>query len=153
MLKILQFGNLRRVGFVLNGGIAGGKRVINSGGKVLGLNGKTLIFTTPAGTVTFSDTGGTGLSMADIIAEIVGTGGLSGLKPGFSDGYLNVIETTPTNGVVLAGTGTANAAFGFGKSTVTGLVYDPPGGSAPRMVGGIQVRAQLDGYYVLVEPA
>jgi len=151
MIKILQFGDLRRFDFVVNGGIAGGKKVTNANGKVLGLHGKTLIFTTPGGTATFSDAGGTGLSPADIIAEIVGSGGLSGLQPSFIDGYLNVIEATPSAGVVLAGTGTANASFGFGKAAVTGLVYNPYDGAAPRVLMGPNARAQMDGYYTVVE--
>ena len=153
MIKILTFGDLRRVDFVLNGGISGGKKVISAGGKVVRLHGKTLIFTTPAGTVTFSDPGGAGLSMAEIIAAIVGAAGLGGLNPSFIDGYLNIREATPSAGVVLAGTGTANAAFGFGKSTVTGTVYNPYDGAAPRLLMGPFARAQMDGYYAVVEPA
>jgi len=152
MLKILQFSALQEAEHVINGGIIGGRELVVIEGKVYGLDGKTLIFTTPAGTVTFSDKVGAGHTLAEVIAEIKAVH--AGLQPKFVKKSLWVIETTPTNGVVITGAGTANPVFGFGAVTVTGTVYDVPGGTPPRLISdNFHGKATVDGYYILVEPA
>lgn len=76
------------------------------------VEGLTLIFTTPAATVTFS----ADLDFKEILAEIEGTAGMEGkghlLKTDPNGGMVLTFwdDTTP---VVMSHTGTANAYFGF----------------------------------------
>jgi len=152
MLKILQFDTLQAVEHGINGGVIGGAIVVGPDGKILGLDGKTLIFTTPAGTVTFSDKSGQGHTPAEVIAEIKAVHAT--LQPKFIKRQLWIIETTPTSGIVITGAGTANPIFGFGNVTVTGIVYNPPDGAAPRVISdNAHGKATADGYYIIVEPA
>jgi hypothetical protein len=146
MLKILRFGDTDSAENALNGGISGGKPV---SGKVMGLHGKTLVFNTPAGTVTFSDSSGEGLSVKDISDQVVAV--QATLLVQFYNGYMRIREITPSGGVNLDATGTANSAFGFSSTGDTvGTVYGPPDGTAPRLID-FEGSSRMDGFVAVVE--
>jgi len=159
MRKTLHAGSLRELEHALNGGIIGGKQVVDGYGLVHGLHGKTLIFTTPLGTTTFDDPTGAGLTYQQIDDQIKATGDpgpfpLAGLLAKVVDRSLWIVELVPTNGIVMTGAGTANPIFGFGSATVTGVVYAAPDGSAPKLLSdNAHGKPTADGYYILVETA
>lgn len=147
MLRIFRFGDTDSTEHFLNGGICGGRQL--PGGKILGLHGLTLIFNTPSATVTFSDPTGVGLSVQDIATQI--TTVASTLKVGYYNGYMRIIEISPSGGVVLDSAGTANTIFGFSAAAdTTGTVYAPPDGDAPRLVD-FESSARMDGFAIVVE--
>ena len=160
MITTINRATLGEMQRLLIGAISGGRKSI-AGGKVLGLHGKTLIFNdplipaNPLGTVTFDDPGGTGLTPAEINTQLHDAG-LPGPTPldiytaQFSDGTMSLIEITPTNGILLMGTGTANPVFGFGSDDILSRVYNPYDGAAPRLIN-LLTSAQADGYYATVE--
>jgi len=164
MRKLLNAGSLREMEHILNGGIRGGKQVVDGYGLVHGLHGKTLIFTNPTtllalGTTTFSDPTGAGLTYKQVNEQIQDTGNpgpfpLAGILSKFIDRSLWIIQSTPTDGIVLEGTGTANPLFGFSDATITGTVYAAPDGSAPKLISdNAHGKPTADGYYILVETA
>jgi hypothetical protein len=150
--KLYKFRRIEDVLNFLNGGIVGGTLVKAQGGGtpanlgpgINGLVGKTLIFTAPASaTVTFA-TVATGGGSADPTTSPPGTNpdpytllfkdikkqieaAVSGtLVIQNAEGQLVIIESSPSGGVTLVKTGTANALLGFdiSKDTV-GKVYKP----------------------------
>ena len=145
--KLYKFKRIEDVTNFLNGGVVGAcinqSHTSGSPGNFPGVNGlvgKTLIFTLPASvTVTFtvSNTGsGSGVSpgtnpnpqvllFKDIKAQIeaVVTGAVVFLN---ADQQLVIIESTPSGGVSVAKTGTANSILGFNAVAATvGKVYSP----------------------------
>jgi len=159
MRKVLHAGSLREIEHIINGGICGGVKLVDGGGRVHGLHGKTLIFTTPLATATFSDPNGVGLTYKQVNEQLQDTGSpgpfpLAGILAKFVDRSLWLIETTPTNGIVMTGAGTANPIFGFGDATLTGVAYAAPDGSAPKLVSDNPTKkAPNDGYFIMVETA
>ena len=155
-LRIREFADLFAAEFYLRGGIRGGQQVVNASGLVQNLHGKTLIFNTPAGTVTFDESAGAaglggGLTLQEITAQIQAVH--AGLQVSLRDRVLNIIEATPTNGVDLDKDGTANKLFGFSKATDNvGKVISAPGGTAPVLVG-IWGKTNNDGYMVIIDEA
>ena len=149
-LRIHEFDNIRDVEFFLCGGIKGGRKlVLHTGGRVLGLHGLTLVFSSPAATVTFADASGEGLTLSDIIDQIVAA--VPTLSVSWRDGVINLILSTPTAAVVLDSTGTANTLFGFSASSDhAGHYFNGPSGVTPRFIQA-QPKARFDGYYVVVE--
>lgn len=150
-----KFQSLDALNVFLQGGIEVGSQLNLVNGKVHGLHGLTLVFTTPAGTVTFADADGLGLSLLDIITQI--NDDVATLKArSINDGgqqRLVIIEVSPTGGVVLDGaTSTANQVFGFSESTVTGTFYNPPDGVAPRLIA-TESSPGNDSTVVIVEEA
>jgi len=115
-----------------------------------GLHGKTLIFTAPAVTVTFADASGSGLRIAEVMAQIIADS-VDVLRCSLRDGILYVKQTTPTAGVVLGSAGTANAYFSIASGIVlTGTFYNPPDGAAPRLVSFADTGI-MDGFTLLTE--
>jgi hypothetical protein len=146
MLKILRFGDTDAAEHTLNGGIVSGKQM---SGKLLGLHGLTLIFGTPAGTVTFNDPTGEGLSVGDIKDQIVAVHAT--LTVQFYEGSLRIRDTDVSSAVVLDKDGTANAYFGFSKAKdISGTVYNPPDGAAPRLID-FSSSPRMDGFVAVVE--
>jgi len=135
-----KFREIAEVNLFLNGGIRGGVAIdsfaqnISTGNGALVapvLAGKTLIFTTPAKTVTFAVGGDPAgrLTAKEIIAQIVAGGQLAATLIG---GQLAITEGTPSTGTVLSAAGTANALLGFDIAVATsGKVYGTPYGNAP----------------------
>ena len=118
---------------------------------------------TPGGLVLTSDDGG-----ADKSIQITATGGGQAKLTATvetqsgSDDYLmrfmgsdirrfDIMEIAPSSGVVLDGaSSTAAAKLGFPSSTVTGVVYAEPGGTAPRLIT-YSPSGQMDGIIVTTE--
>lgn len=147
--KFIAASTLRELEFILNGGVIGGKQLASPEGVVHGLNGLTLIINTT--TVTFTDTTGAGYKLNDAVKSIKQEieDAVAGVTVEFLEGgRLGLKHAT---GVTLDKDGTANALFGFGKTTdIVGTVYAPPDGTAPRVLGtGASPRG--DNYYAHCE--
>lgn len=156
-IRIKEFPDLFTVETFLNGGIRGGRQVVNASGLLRNLHGKTLIFTAPAAvTVTFDEAAGEaglygGLTPAEVAGQI--TSALAGVEASFRDKVLTLVEAAPASGVSLAAAGTANQHFGFsGATPASGTVYNIPSGAAPKFIS-VAAKPTGDGYLVIVEPA
>ena len=136
-LRLRKFGSFEDLELFLRGGIQSGS-VPNAGptsplGVVYELNTKTLIFTTPATTVTFADTTNAGLSLRQIIDQINANGTFTATCVAKAvKGRIQIVQKTPAAGIVMTG-GTACAQLGFPASE-SGTFYNPPSGAAPRML-------------------
>ncbi len=147
--RIQKFSNIDDATDFLNGAVVGGQVVKTGvvtgsidgvGTGIQGLVGQTLIFSEPAiATVTFVASNGVGgsgtapktnpdpsvLLLMDLKAQI------QAVIPGLtvkqnSKGHLVLIETTPTNGVTVSHTGTANPLLGFDSAVDSvGKFYKP----------------------------
>ena len=150
MLYIYERDTLKDVEFLLQGGVTGGRVTVNQRGTTPGLSGTTLIFLSPAVTVTFSDTSGVGLNPQDIVNQIVAVN--STIVPFWRGGCLNLLLTpAAASNVAVSHAGTANPIFGFSSATDNvGVFYAGPTGLIPRLVP-VDPKARLDGYYVVVE--
>jgi hypothetical protein len=147
--RVRKFLRLDDVQFFLNGAIVGGSfnrsGVSGIGGTpmplgLVGLIGKTLVFTAPAITVTFTTADGVGgsaepgvgtnpdkytLFFKDIKLQIEAAAATL-LVIADGDQKLIIVEKTPTSGVTLNKTGTANSVLGFDNQNPTaGKVYTP----------------------------
>ena len=150
MQYIRQFQDVSEFEDFVNGGIrSGGTAMSSSADKILGLHGKTLIFTTPAVTVTFADAAGTGLSMVDIAAQIAAA---ATVKPKLRGQRVVAIwNSTDGQPCVLGSTGTANNLFGFSTTVATtGKIYNAPSGAKPRW-NTFEIAHGFDRYMLLVE--
>lgn len=145
-LKIVEFNSSVKLELFLNGAVIGGTQLVNSDGRVYGLNGLTLIIGTE--TVTFTDAAGEGYKLIDSVKSIKKEieDATTGVTAGFIDGQLLLQKT---GGLTVKKDGTANAVFGFSKlSDVVGVAYAGPGGSAPKCHS---IGADLDSYTALLE--
>ena len=139
-----------RLEHFLQGGIIGSSMKGPPGvaNKAFDLVGKTLIFTAPAGVVTFVAPAPPAslLSPQDVKAQIEAQ--IAALKVTFPGHSLAINLATPAIGVNLNSTGTANSLLGMSKATITlGTFYNPPGGGAPELVSVGQVG---DGYLQVI---
>src|SRR5271154_6751948 len=132
--KIQKFQDISLVQYFLNGAILGSEMPKNQPPGVPGwyIVGLTLIFTSPAAhTVTFVASAGTlypsdVLQLADVKSQIQAI--MTGVNVLSINGRLTLIETTPTAGVAISASGTANSKFGFDNANATtGKVLVPPG--------------------------
>ena len=147
--KLYKFRRIEDVTAFLNGGVTGGSiNKGNSGGSVpagnmvgiQGLVGKTLIFSKPSiATVTFVASSGAGGSAAppgtnpdpttlffkDIAAQVATA--IPAVKVLLTpEQQLLFIEATPTMGVTISHTGTANALLGLdADNDMVGKIYTP----------------------------
>ena len=146
-IRVHRFETSDDVEHFLNGGIVGGKEVVQAG-RLLGLHGLTLVFNTPSGTVTFDDPTGVGLTLADVKAQVQAD--VSTIKVTFKSYKIRFIQATPTAPVVLDATGTANSMFGFSDAVdATGIVFAPVGGTPPCVMSTEQNPNQ-DGWAIFV---
>lgn len=141
--RVRKFSTIGIVQSFLNGAVVGSTLRAaygppgNQAPGVLGLVGKTLIFSAPGptGTVTFVASSGSNpdpqvLLFKDIAAQIVAA--IATLKVNMSADGLTIQEATPANGVTVASTGTANTILGFDTSAATvGKFYLPIGAASP----------------------
>lgn len=149
MIKIYEFDVLKDMEVFLQGGITGGRRVVDGSGRIQGLHGLTLIFLAPACTVTFSDPTGEGLKLSDIQDQISAVSAV--IQASWRDQFLTLMRTPATANVSLDKDGTANAVFGFSSNKdTTGTYFNGPTGSAPKFLE-TNNKTRLDGYYVVVE--
>lgn len=129
MQKTNHFRTLQELDAFANGGIQGGL-----GREKFDLDGKTLTFSVPSDSVTFS---GNGLSIKDVNTQLQAA--VPELKAVVLGDHLWIIEITPTHGVELpqdnSSTEPARAILGFSqKQKYTGVVLDDPAGTAPKRV-------------------
>lgn len=132
-----KFGSYMEVNAFLRGDITsgpvGGEAPVTSPTVLYGLHNKTLVFTTPGTTVTFSDATGAGLSIKQIADQIQTA--LTATHVVTVVGRRIRIEKATAGTIVLAGSGTATTQLGFGSGvTVTTTKYAAPDGAAPRFV-------------------
>lgn len=142
--RLRKFRTIDEVQSFLNGGVSSGSKVTqvqgppsNQAPGITGLVGKTLILAGPgpAGTVTFVASSGSNpdpntLLFSDIKAQIEAA--VVTVKVNVFDGYLTVIEATPTSGVTVSKTGTANPLLGFDTANNTvGKFYLPAAAATP----------------------
>lgn len=125
-----------RLQHFLQGGILGGsiKSVNGVAKKYYGLTGKTLIFTAPLGTVTFTAIAGQDYhTPQDVKAQVEAQ--VITLKVTFPESYIAVNLVVPAIGVNLNSTGTANQLLGFSVNKITkGVFYNAPGGGVPELI-------------------
>jgi hypothetical protein len=153
MLKFLEFDVIKDMECTLQGGIWGGRNIASQNkGRIPGLDGKTLIFTVPSLTITFSDTVGEGLTPQEIVMQIVTAD--HSIVPFWRDQNLHMVRAAWEGaGITLSWSGTANPIFGFSSATETaGTYYNGPSGELPRVLE-TNNKSRLDGYYALVEIA
>lgn len=155
--RVYKFTDIFQVQTFLNGGIiAGALKGAQNGGSpagigsgIYGLVGATLKFTSPSAvTVTFVASDGAGgsadpalpvdqrnpnpqvLTFKDIKAQIEAA--IATVRVTSYEGRLVLTEVTPTSGVALDNTGTANALLGLDNAgSTTGKVYAPPPSATP----------------------
>jgi len=143
-LVVRKFGSYNDANLLLRGDILSGPlgnaAPVVSPTLLLGLHGKTLIFTTPATTVTFSDATQAGLSISAIALQIQ-TALTASHVVSAQERRLRIEKATP-GVIVLSGTGTANALLGFGNTTTTTVKYAAPDGVAPRFISMVQADGQ-----------
>lgn len=129
-----KFGSLQSLNTFLRGVLESGPidagAPVSSPTVVYGLHNRTLVFTTPATTVTFSDASGGGLSIKDIVGQIATA--LGGSYTVRTIERRIQIETNGGGSIVLA-SGTAAPYLGLGTA-VTTTKYNAPDGAVPRLV-------------------
>ncbi len=120
----------------------------------LPIGAKTLIFSAPAATVTFSGAANAVLDIADIVAEINATVGLTGIasfeqhqqypQPSVRVAFGGVVLRR-TAGFTIASTGTANELLGFSTTADTVSAGDV---TAANIIAFTD--ASTDGHYALI---
>lgn len=142
MIVVRQFDNVPEVNLFLQGGVRAGNKLPITGGEekrgVFRLNGKTLILSKPAAkTITFASPNGVPeepIPWEDIKSQIE-TQSTGTVKARLYKGRLELIEPTPSAGVTVVKTGTANALLGFQTSAdVAGTVYNSDFSTSPYFV-------------------
>ena len=151
-LNLRKLNELVRVETFLQGGVLSGKNLSQG---LYGLHGLTLILKSPlAGTVTFATTPANAqgfLTFKEILDQINAEsgGGWASTKAKGLRGELVLIEDTPTSGVTVDKTGTANALLGFPTSAdLAGKVFNAPGGGTPELVSVTMIA--LNNYYLVI---
>lgn len=128
-ITLIKKENIEEAQVFLDGGIIGA----NAGPGIEGLVDKTLVFTSPAlATITFILGAGSNpykLSFAEIKSQI--EAGIPSVRVFSIGGKLVLVEVTPTNGVAISASGTANALLGFDQLAFGGRVIGPQGASPP----------------------
>jgi hypothetical protein len=146
MLVTKRIGSIAELNHFLQGGIFGGvdlRRTASS----LYLNGLTLVFNAPTGTVTFSAANQQPLTILEVATQIKAQ--LVTVTPRIIEGRLWIVEATVAAGVDLDATGTANQLLGFSTTDDTvGVVYGAPGGTAPTLVS-ISPGGGTDSEYIV----
>lgn len=132
-LRARIINGLSALNSFLRGGIVGGKDLRKA---TFNINGKTLVFSMPAGTVTFvtpDPTSQEPLGLRAILTQINAVPTLAGFAH-TQDGLLIIENPAGGTSVVLSNTGTANALLGFDPDGATGIAYNAPGGASPCLV-------------------
>lgn len=129
-----KFGNYKALNAFYLGKIRGGAD-LSKLANALFLHGKTLIFTTPAGTVTFAASPAAAqnpMKLSDVKVEIEAQ--VATVKAEIVDYALQLWTATPGT-IVLSKDGTANSFFGFDTAVdTTAKIVAVPGGAAPKFI-------------------
>lgn len=140
-LRVKKFVSAYEMETFLNGGIRGGTPL---DGPVQIAHNSTLIFTTPAATVTFSSPTGR-LLPAAILTQINAQLGSNGSAK-MQDKTLVIEKADGSAPIVLSASGTANGSLGFSSTTATtGKIYGSDPTSPPAVVA-----LAADGSYTLI---
>jgi hypothetical protein len=144
-LFIRKMGEIEEVNAFLRAGIVGGFNLAKAG-KIYELDGKTIVLTTPAVTVTFATTPSApqvGLTFKEILAQI--NAASAGLARAMN-GRLHL--ELPVPGPLVCTGGTALAQLGFDPTGFTTVLVAAPGGAAPTLEF-LQTTSLNDGSYIL----
>ena len=124
---------LEEVNAILRGGRVGGANLFKAGKDLYGLGGKTIVFTAPAGTVTFvtdNNLSQESLALKDIIDQINAVH--AGLARAIN-GRLH-LEQVGAAAAVAWSSGTALPQLGLGPNAAfAGDLYSTAGGAAPSL--------------------
>jgi hypothetical protein len=147
-LKLIKFRDIEEANHVLAGGILGGECPAAG---IPELVGKTITFSAPAGTKTFtqpSDSYQGMLRFKDIKAQLEAA--ITNLQVRLIKGRLAFRHATPATAVALTAVNeTGRAPLGLpNNEAVSGTAYAGPGGSSPKVD---QFYVQNDTVYVLTE--
>ena len=133
-LNFRKFSSMDDAAVFLKGHIIGGVDLTKNGSSLY-LHGLTLVFNTPADSVTFTASPAAAqvpLTVQDVITQIEAQA--AGVSARLNKGRLELYMTTP-GAINLDKDGTANAKLGFSRATDTSNApYNAPGGSAPALV-------------------
>lgn len=147
MLKVYEFGSADEIQLFLNGGILGG--LVGNG--FIGLVGKTLTFTAPAGTVTFVSAGRPNdvLLLSDVKSQIETALTAVAIKVMAVRGRVAFVHPTGTSAIALDGsTEAGKSILGFdGNTSTSGKVYGAVVGTPPAVVA---LHPTVDNGFVLL---
>lgn len=145
-----KFGKLADVNAFFIGKLVGGVNIFKDAGSLY-LHGLTLVFTTPAATVTFAASPAVAqvpLTPAQVKSQIE-TQTTNGVLVSFRDGCLELIAA-PSGTLVLGAAGTANSKLGFMSGAAsTAKPVTAPGGAAPSLVS-LSPDTGSNGYILVV---
>lgn len=130
-LKVIKIAELAEVNAFLRAGIIGGIDLRRGG--IYGLGAKTMVFTTPAVTVTFStpnDHPQEKLTLKEIVDQINATALPAGTARALN-GQLHL--ELPTPGPLVTSGGTALALLGLPSGGFTTELINPAGGATPTL--------------------
>jgi hypothetical protein len=148
VFKTHQVQDLVSVDLLLNGALKLPKRW-KAGDRFFGLDGRTLVFTAPAGTVTFADPTAEGLTVAQMSAQIMAAISTISLLQNRGDLWLVHKVSGAVDLVGTHATSTASDTLGFAdEASVSGTAYNPPDGVAPKLV---QVVSHGGGFALVTE--
>ena len=151
-LLVRKIPDINHINSRLRGGIVAGKDIRKG---VFELYNKTLEFTAPAGTVTFTTPNSTlqdSLTVKEILTQIDAVLGAGWAKVD-AEGHLIITDPTGAVAVILAGASTADGLLGFDGNGVSGTLYNPPGGSAPALVSLSTTPVDSNTYLLITDEA
>jgi hypothetical protein len=128
--KFVRFHDIAHANLILGGGIVGGRFV-----KPLPLVGTTLSFTTPSGTVTFTQDTGAPAGFVRFESFKTQVEAIANLKALLVNDSVAFKHATLGTAVVLSSaTESARPVLGFQNGTVSGTAYNGPSGVVPKVV-------------------
>lgn len=146
-LVIRKFQGLKALNLFMTGKIRGGVDLSKSIGGLF-LHGRTLVFNTPAGTVTFASSPASAqvpITLKEALTQIEAA--VATVKTEVVDNNL-VLSTATPGPIDLDLTGTANSIFGFDTAAdTTATPVNPSAGAVPKFVSLV---AGDGGSYLLV---
>ena len=146
-LKLLKFTNLEEANHLLNGGIIGANL---KDGAIDDLVGKTITFTAPAGTKTFTQGSKYPgrLSFDEIKSQLEAA--VANLKVVMVNRRIAFRHAsgTPVTLAAVPSTDTARPLLGLSNAAIAGVTYAGPGGASPKVD---QFYVQNDTIYALTE--
>lgn len=146
MIKVQKFANIQELQLFLNGGLLGG----NIGLGIVGLVGKTMTFSAPAGTVTFVTASryNDALTLVDIKTQIEAALNVANIKVISIYGRIGLVHPTAASAIVLDGTDQpAKALLGFNANDPsTGKLYGVAIGTPPALVS---ITPTIDNSYIV----
>jgi len=146
MIQVRKIGSIFELNLFLNGGLLSSRKIGNLA--LYGLHGKTLEFTSPAGTVTFATPGSSlqeGLTLKEIVTQI------NAIHSGYARMYKEALVLSGPSPVVLDASSTALELLGFDKAGMTGVAYGKPGDAAPALISVAADEHAADTWVLVTE--